>query len=94
MKLGGTLMPGRYTGKRGMIHMHAERGMHTRTHIHRDRHCYRPYSTIIIKSRLLLIEATRGVAGFRVAYRLGGSLIRAPDNEESELSTLLLMLCG
>ena len=35
--------------------------------------------------------ATRGVAGFRVAYRLGGSLIRAPDNEESELSALLLM---
>ena len=34
--------------------------------------------------------ATRGVAGFRVAYRLGGSLIRAPDNE-SELSALLLM---
>ena len=34
---------------------------------------------------------TRGVAGFRVAYRLGGSLIRAPDNEESELSALLLM---
>ena len=32
--------------------------------------------------------ATRGVAGFRVAYRLGGSLIRAPDNE---LSALLLM---
>ena len=35
--------------------------------------------------------ATRGVAGFRVAYRLDGSLIRAPDNEESELSALLLM---
>ena len=31
------------------------------------------------------------MAGFRVAYRLGGSLIRAPDNEESELSALLLM---
>ena len=26
-----------------------------------------------------------------VAYRLGGSLIRAPDYEESELSALLLM---
>ena len=35
--------------------------------------------------------ATRGVAGFRVAYCLGGSLIRAPDNEGSELSALLLM---
>ena len=35
--------------------------------------------------------ATREVAGFRVAYRLGGSLIRAPDNEESELSAILLM---
>ena len=29
------------------------------------------------------------MSGFRVAYRLGGSLIRAPDNEE--LSALLLM---
>ena len=34
--------------------------------------------------------ATIGVAGFRVAYRLGGSLIRVPDNEV-ELSALLLM---
>ena len=34
--------------------------------------------------------ATRGAAGFKlVAYRLGGSLIRAPYNEE--LSALLLM---
>ena len=31
------------------------------------------------------------MAGFKVAYRLGGSLIRAPDNEESEVSALLLM---
>ena len=35
--------------------------------------------------------ATSGVPGFKVAYHLGGSLIRAPDNEESELSALLLM---
>ena len=34
--------------------------------------------------------ATSGVPGFKVAYHLGGSLIRAPDNEE-ELSALLLM---
>ena len=35
--------------------------------------------------------AARGVAGFKVANCLGGSLTRAPDEEE-ELSSLLLCM--